>query len=33
MDEVVRGYPPAMPETTLTAQEMNEVVSYIKTLK
>ena len=33
MDEVVRGYPPAMPETELTAQELDEIVRYIKTLK
>jgi len=33
MDEVVRGYPPAMPEASFTPQELNEVVNYIKTLK
>lgn len=33
MDEVVRGYPPAMPEASFTPQELDEVVSYIKTLK
>ena len=32
MDQVVRGYPPAMPKTQLTGQELNEVVRYIKTL-
>jgi cytochrome c oxidase subunit 2 len=30
--QVVRGYPPAMPRTPLTDQELNEVVRYIKTL-
>ena len=33
MAEVVRGYPPSMPDSTLTPQELSEVVSYIKTLK
>ncbi len=32
MDQVVRGYPPAMPQIPLTDQELNEVVRYIKTL-
>ena len=32
MAQVVRGYPPAMPLTPLTEQELNEVVRYIKTL-
>jgi len=32
MDQVVRGYPPAMPQTPLTPQELDEVVRYIKTL-
>jgi len=32
MDQLVRGYPPAMPKTPLTDQELNEVVSYIKSL-
>jgi cytochrome c oxidase subunit 2 len=32
MDQVVRGYPPAMPKTQLTGQELSEVVRYIKTL-
>ncbi len=32
MDQVVRGYPPAMPKLPLTDQEVSEVVSYIKTL-
>jgi cytochrome c oxidase subunit 2 len=31
-DQVVRGYPPAMPRVPLTDQELNEVVHYIKTL-
>ena len=31
-EQVVRGYPPAMPQTTLTEQELNDVVSYIKSL-
>jgi len=31
-DEVVRGYPPAMPQIPLSEQELNEVVSYIKSL-
>jgi cytochrome c oxidase subunit II len=30
--QIVRGYPPAMPRTPLTEQELNEVVRYIKTL-
>ena len=32
MEQVVRGYPPAMPRTPLTDQELNEVVGYIKSL-
>ena len=32
MGQVVRGYPPAMPKTQLTDQELNEVVRFIKTL-
>jgi cytochrome c oxidase subunit 2 len=32
MDQVVRGYPPAMPQTALSEQELNEVVRYIKSL-
>ena len=32
MAQVVRGYPPAMPLTPLTEQELSEVVRYIKTL-
>jgi len=32
MEHVVRGYPPAMPPTALTEQELNEVVNYIKGL-
>lgn len=32
MDQVVRGYPPAMPQTPMTEQELAEVVRYIKTL-
>ena len=31
-EQVVKGYPPAMPLTPLTEQELNEVVRYIKTL-
>jgi cytochrome c oxidase subunit 2 len=31
-DQVVRGYPPAMPQTPLTEQELNAVVGYIKSL-
>jgi cytochrome c oxidase subunit 2 len=31
-DQVVRGYPPAMPQVPLTEQELNEVVRYIKSL-
>ena len=31
-DVEVRGYPPAMPETPLTEQELSEVIRYIKTL-
>ena len=30
--QVVRGYPPSMPQVPLTDQELNEVVRYIKTL-
>ena len=33
MAQVVSGYPPAMPPTPLTDQELDEVVRYIKTLK
>ncbi len=32
MEQVVRGYPPAMPQTRLTEQELDEVVRYIKGL-
>jgi cytochrome c oxidase subunit 2 len=32
MDQVVRGYPPAMPQIALTEQELDEVVRYIKGL-
>jgi cytochrome c oxidase subunit 2 len=32
MDQVVRGYPPAMPQTPLSEQELNDVVHYIKGL-
>ena len=32
LDQVVRGYPPAMPQTPLTQQELDEVVNYIKGL-
>jgi cytochrome c oxidase subunit 2 len=32
MDQVVRGYPAAMPQTPLSPQELNEVVGYIKSL-
>jgi cytochrome c oxidase subunit 2 len=32
MDQVVRGYPPAMPQTPLTERELDEVVRYIKSL-
>ena len=31
-DQVVRGYPPAMPRIPLTEQELDDVVRYIKTL-
>ena len=31
-DVEIRGYPPAMPETPLTEQELSEIVRYIKTL-
>ena len=31
-EQVVRGYPPAMPRTPLTEQELDEVVRYIKTM-
>jgi cytochrome c oxidase subunit 2 len=32
MQQVVRGYPPAMPKTPMTDQELDDVVRYIKTL-
>ncbi len=32
MEQVVRGYPPAMPQTPMTEQELTEVVRYLKTL-
>jgi len=32
MEQVVRGYPPAMPQTALSEQELNDVVHYIKGL-
>jgi cytochrome c oxidase subunit 2 len=32
-EQVVRGYPPAMPATRLEGQELGEVVGYLKTLK
>jgi cytochrome c oxidase subunit 2 len=32
-DQIVRGYPPAMPPGRLQVREMNEVVGYLKTLK
>jgi cytochrome c oxidase subunit 2 len=32
-DQLVRGYPPAMPPQRLEAKELDEVVSYLKTLK
>ena len=31
-EQIVRGYPPAMPKTPLTEQELNEAVRYIKSL-
>jgi cytochrome c oxidase subunit 2 len=31
--EVVKGYPPAMPQLPLTDRELGEVVEYIKTLR
>lgn len=31
--QVVRGYPPAMPQTALSAAELDQVVGYIKTLQ
>ena len=33
MKAVVRGYPPSMPVTPLQAQELDEIVGYLKTLK
>ncbi len=33
MAEVVRGYPPAMPDTPLDPKELDEIVSYLKSLK
>lgn len=33
MKDVVKGYPPAMPPAPLTAQEVAEMVTYLKTLK
>ncbi len=32
-DQLVRGYPPAMPAQRLQANEVDEVVAYLKTLK
>jgi cytochrome c oxidase subunit 2 len=32
-DQVVRGYPPAMPTAALQPREVDEVVSYLKSLK
>lgn len=32
MEQVVRGYPPAMPQTPMTEQELSEVVRYLKSL-
>lgn len=31
--ETVKGYPPAMPETPMTEEEISQVVQFIKTLK
>jgi len=32
MDQIVRGYPAAMPQTPLSPQELDQVVHYIKSL-
>ena len=33
MKDVVRGYPPSMPETPLAPKELEDVIAYLKTLK
>jgi cytochrome c oxidase subunit 2 len=33
MAQVVRGYPPAMPQTPLTAPELEDILRYLKTLQ
>jgi cytochrome c oxidase subunit 2 len=33
MKDVVKGFPPTMPTTPVSPQELSEVVSYLKTLK
>ena len=30
--EIVKGYPPSMPENRLTDKEIEEVIAYLKTL-
>jgi cytochrome c oxidase subunit 2 len=32
-DQLLKGYPPAMPAITLAPQELSEVIAYLKTLK
>jgi cytochrome c oxidase subunit 2 len=33
MKEIVKDYPPMMPETPLKPAELDAIISYIKTLK
>ncbi|MDE3033103.1 MAG: cytochrome b, partial [Acidobacteriota bacterium] len=33
MKSVVRGYPPAMPAVALAPAELDEIVTYLKTLR
>ena len=32
-EEIVKGFPPAMPEQPLTAAEVHALVAYLETLK
>ena len=31
--EMAKGYPPAMPETPMTDEEITQIIEFIKTLK
>jgi cytochrome c oxidase subunit 2 len=33
MEAITKGYPPAMPPNSMTADEVRQVVDFIKTLK